>query len=66
MITENILLTVRDYLRYAVTSFNKAKLAHGHGATSAIDEAAFIILETLKLPVDDINPWPYRSCGRGG
>jgi ribosomal protein L3 glutamine methyltransferase len=57
MITENVLLTVRDYLRYAVTSFNKAKLAHGHGATSAIDEAAFIILETLKLPVDDINPW---------
>ena len=57
MITENILLTVRDYLRYAVTSFNKAKLTHGHGATSAIDEAAFIILETLKLPIDDINPW---------
>lgn len=57
MITENILLTVRDYLRYAVTSFNKAKLVHGHGATSAIDEAAFIILETLKLPIDDINPW---------
>jgi ribosomal protein L3 glutamine methyltransferase len=57
MITENVLLTVRDYLRYAITSFNKAKLAHGHGATSAIDEAAFIILETLKLPVDDINPW---------
>ncbi len=57
MITENILLTVRDYLRYAVTSFNKAKLVHGHGATSAIDEAAFIILESLKLPIDDINPW---------
>ncbi len=57
MTTENTLLTVRDYLRYAVTSFNNAKLAHGHGATSAIDEAAFIILETLKLPVDDINPW---------
>ena len=57
MISENTLLTVRDYLRYAVTSFNKAKLAHGHGATSAIDEAAFIILETLKLPIDDINPW---------
>ncbi len=57
MISENPLLTVRDYLRHAVTSFNKAKLAHGHGATSAIDEAAFIILETLKLPVDDINPW---------
>ena len=54
---ENTLLSVRDYLRYAVTRFNKAKLVYGHGATSAIDEAAFIILESLKLPVDDINPW---------
>ena len=51
------LKTIRDVLRYAVTSFNKAGLAHGHGASNAIDEAAFIILETLKLPVGDINPW---------
>jgi ribosomal protein L3 glutamine methyltransferase len=51
------LATIRDLLRYAVTAFNKAGLAHGHGATNAIDEAAFIILETLKLPVHDINPW---------
>ena len=51
------LITVRDFLRYAITRFNKVGLAHGHGATNALDEAAFIILETLKLPVDDINPW---------
>jgi ribosomal protein L3 glutamine methyltransferase len=51
------LLTLRDVLRYAVTAFTKAGLAHGHGATNAVDEAAFIILETLKLPVHDINPW---------
>jgi ribosomal protein L3 glutamine methyltransferase len=51
------LSTVRDFLRFAVTAFRAAKLAHGHGATSAIDEAAFLILETLNLPVDDINPW---------
>ncbi len=51
------LLTIRDMLRYAVTCFNKAGLAHGHGASNAVDEAAFIILETLKLPIDDINPW---------
>ena len=53
----NNLRTIRDILRFAVTSFNKAGLAHGHGTTSPIDEAAFLILETLKLPVDDINPW---------
>jgi ribosomal protein L3 glutamine methyltransferase len=51
------LLTIRDFLRYAISRFRSAGLAHGHGATSALDEAAFIILESLKLPVDDINPW---------
>jgi ribosomal protein L3 glutamine methyltransferase len=53
----NELTTVRDYLRYAVSRFRAAKLVHGHGTTSVIDEAAFLILETLHLPVDDINPW---------
>ncbi len=51
------LITIRDVLRHAVTSFTKAHLAHGHGATNPVDEAAFLILEFLKLPVDDINPW---------
>jgi ribosomal protein L3 glutamine methyltransferase len=51
------LLTIRDFLRYAISRFRAAGLAHGHGATNALDEAAFIILESLKLPVDDINPW---------
>jgi ribosomal protein L3 glutamine methyltransferase len=51
------LLTIRDHLRSAVSRFRAAGLVHGHGASSAIDEAAFIILETLNLPVDDINPW---------
>jgi ribosomal protein L3 glutamine methyltransferase len=50
-------LTVRDFLRWAVSGFRKAKLAHGHGASSALDEAAFLILEGLNLPVEDINPW---------
>ena len=49
--------TVRDFLRFAVSSFREAKLSHGHGASNALDEAAFLILETLNLPVDDINPW---------
>lgn len=53
----DILQSPRDFLRYAVSSFNKAKLEFGHGTSSAMDEAAFLILETLKLPVDDISPW---------
>jgi ribosomal protein L3 glutamine methyltransferase len=55
--TTNQLTTIRDYLRFAVSRFREAKLAHGHGASNALDEAAFLILETLNLPVDDINPW---------
>jgi ribosomal protein L3 glutamine methyltransferase len=57
MTDTSTLTTIRDFLRYAISRFRKAGLAHGHGATSALDEAAFIILESLKLPVDDINPW---------
>ena len=53
----NNLKTIRDFLRFSVTAFNKAGLVHGHGTTSVIDEAAFLILESLKLPIDDINPW---------
>ncbi|HKQ94151.1 MAG TPA: 50S ribosomal protein L3 N(5)-glutamine methyltransferase [Aestuariivirgaceae bacterium] len=51
------LRTVRDLLRYAVSRFNAAHLAYGQGATTAVDEACFLILETLHLPIDDINPF---------
>jgi ribosomal protein L3 glutamine methyltransferase len=51
------LLTVRDWLRYAVSRFNAAQLAYGHGTHTALDEAAYLLLNRLHLPVDDINPW---------
>ena len=51
------LYTVRDFLRYAVTSFRRSDISYGHGAADAIDEAAFMVLEALSLPIDDINPW---------
>ncbi len=51
------LSTIRDFLRWSLSEFRAAKIVHGHGTTSAIDEAAFLILEALHLPVDDINPW---------
>lgn len=53
----NQLSTIRDFLRWALSEFRAAKVVHGHGTTSATDEAAFLILESLNLPVDDINPW---------
>ena len=52
-----VFLTPRDWFRYAVSRFNEAGLVFGHGATNAIDEAAFLILEGLKLPIDALDPF---------
>jgi ribosomal protein L3 glutamine methyltransferase len=49
--------TPRDLLRYAVTRFNTAKLFFGHGSAEAFDEAAYLILHTLKLPLDKLDPF---------
>ena len=49
------LATLRDVLRYAVSVFAAADLHYGHGSATPLDEAAFLILETLNLPVDDFN-----------
>ena len=51
------LVTLRDWLRFAVSHFNAAELAYGHGTGNAMDEAAFLILETLHLPIDQLEPW---------
>jgi ribosomal protein L3 glutamine methyltransferase len=51
------LSTVRDWLRYAVSEFNAARLFFGHGTTSAYDEAAYLVLHTLHLPLDRLEPF---------
>ncbi|MFO1172003.1 MAG: 50S ribosomal protein L3 N(5)-glutamine methyltransferase [Hyphomicrobiaceae bacterium] len=51
------LLTIRDWLRYAVSRFNAAGLVYGHGTERALDEAAFLILAAVKLPIHEIDPW---------
>jgi len=49
--------TVRDYLRFAVSRFYQAKLFFGHGSNDAYDEAVYLILHTLHLPVDTLAPF---------
>lgn len=55
--TTTAFTTPRDLLRYAVTRFNGAKLFFGHGSAEALDEAAYLILHTLKLPLDKLDPF---------
>jgi len=49
--------TVRDWLRYGVSRFSAAGLTYGHGTASAYDEAAYLVLHTLHLPIDNLDPW---------
>jgi ribosomal protein L3 glutamine methyltransferase len=51
------LRTPRDLLRFAVSRFNAAQLAFGHGSDNAYDEAAYLILHTLHLPLDRLEPF---------
>ncbi|UGY05384.1 50S ribosomal protein L3 N(5)-glutamine methyltransferase [Bradyrhizobium quebecense] len=44
--------TLFDFLRYAVSRFNAAKLVFAHGTTDPVAEAAFLICETLHLHPD--------------
>jgi len=49
--------TVRDLLRFAVTRFNQAELSFGHVSANAYDEAAYLVLHTLHLPLDLLEPF---------
>src|SRR5882672_5415241 len=51
------LVTLGDFFRLAERRFRAARLAYGHGTSNARDEAAFLVLEALRLPIHDISPW---------
>src|SRR4030095_2654507 len=53
----NDLETLRDWLRYAVSRFGESELAFGHGTTNAYDEAAYLLLHALNLPLDRLDPF---------
>jgi ribosomal protein L3 glutamine methyltransferase len=46
------LLTLLDFVRYAVSRFNDAKLAFAHGTTDPVAEAAFLVCAALRLHPD--------------
>ena len=51
------LVTLGDFFHFAVRRFRQARLSYGHGTTNAVDEAAFLMLEALRLPIHRIDPW---------
>ena len=51
------LVTLGDFFHFAVRRFRQARLSYGHGTTNAVDEAAFLVLEALRLPIHRIDPW---------
>jgi len=51
------LQTIRDFIRYAVSRFGAARLFFGHGSDNAWDEAVYLTLHTLCLPLDRLEPF---------
>lgn len=54
---ENQLQTIRDFIRFAVSQFNQSHLFFGHGCATAFDEAVYLVLSTLNLPLDQLEPF---------
>ncbi|MFM1991820.1 MAG: hypothetical protein RJA99_4777 [Pseudomonadota bacterium] len=50
------LRTVRDLMRWSVTRMQTEGLAFGHGTADAWDEAAWLLLWSLRLPPDRLEP----------
>lgn len=44
------LSTIRDYIRWAASRFTEAELCFGHGTATALDEAAALVLHTVRQP----------------
>ncbi|MDB5814867.1 MAG: hypothetical protein JWN23_1984 [Rhodocyclales bacterium] len=51
------LITIRDLVRYATSRFNREKIFFGHGLQDAYDEAVYLVLHTLHLPLDRLDPF---------
>lgn len=56
-LAQNELSTLRDLMRFAVSRFTEADLFFGHGTDNAWDEAAYLLLHTLHLPIDRLDPF---------
>ncbi len=51
------LVTVGDWIRFAVSTMEQAGVFFGHGCDNAHDEAVYLVQKALKLPVERIEPY---------
>lgn len=48
------LLTIRDWLRFTVSRFEASDIFFGHGTANAYDEAVWLVMRALHLPLDTV------------
>lgn len=51
------LRTVRDLLRWTMSQFARHQLQFGHGSDNAWDEAVYLLLHSLALPLEQLEPY---------
>jgi ribosomal protein L3 glutamine methyltransferase len=52
--------TVREAVRHAARRLSRAQLVYGHGTFSAAEEALFLVMETLRVPLKKWEKYPDR------
>jgi ribosomal protein L3 glutamine methyltransferase len=50
-------LTLRDLWRYGLSAYHQHELFCGHGFLDATDEVSYLLLHSLKLPLDKLEPY---------
>lgn len=53
-ILTNELLTIRDWIRFTVSEFETSNIFFGHGTDNAYDEAVWLVMGALHLPLDTV------------
>lgn len=51
------LISLRDLIRWSVSEFNRSAINFGQGNDNAWDEAVYLLLYTLDLPIDTLEPY---------
>jgi len=55
------LSTMTDFMRWGASQFVNAELSYSHGMSSPLDEAVYLVLRSLHLPVDTPDVyWPSK------